>query len=149
MKKFILSLSVLIIPMLASAQLGHYQHIETVASTAEDVTFKIKVFCNSKKELSQAAYLAGIRCVMFEGIPNTRFSKALLSDGESTSIESHTAYFENLYGNRYIDFVKDCKMISKFKKSGDGQSTLFEITIHASRLRKDLEKNNIKRRMGI
>lgn len=149
MKKFILTLAVLIIPILANAQLCHYQHTETVSSTAEDVTFKIKVFCDSKKELSQAAYLAGIRCVMFEGIPNTRFSKAILSDGESTSMESHPAYYESLYGNRYIDFVKDCKMLSKFKKSGDRQSTLFEITIHASRLRKDLEKNNVKTKLGI
>jgi hypothetical protein len=149
MRKLILVLTFLISSLSANAQLCYYQHVETISSTAEDVTFQIKVFCDSKKELSQAAYLAGIRCLMFEGIPGTRFSKAMISEGETTSIEKHPDYYDGLYSVRYTDFVKDCVMLSKFKKSGDRKSTLFEVTIHASRLRKDLEKNNIKTKLGI
>lgn len=149
MKKVLLLLFTLCITLAAKSQIYSYTFVETLSSSSEEVTFTYKVFCPQKKSIDQAGYLAGLRCVIFDGIPGTMFSKPLLSEGEKTSVSKNQSYFDDLYYNRISDFAKDCYMISKFKKSGDNQSTLFQITVKASMLRKDLEKNNIKTRMGI
>lgn len=149
MRKLILLLFATCITFAAQAQMYSYTFVEKVSSSSEEVTFTYKVFCPEKKVINQAGYLAGLRCVIFNGVPGTMFSKPILSEGETTSISKNQGYFDDLYNNRISDFAKDCYMLSKFKKSGDKQSTLFQITIKASMLRKDLEKNKIKTKMGI
>lgn len=126
-----------------------YQLSETISESQSEVTFKVYVFCSDKEEIKEAACLAGIRCVMFEGIPKTKFNKPLLNEGEQTLISKNRAYFNDLYIERFNDYVKKCTMISKFKKSDIKKSTLFEVTIKVIELRKDLERNNIKTKFGI
>lgn len=149
MKRILITIVLAFFAIVGKAQVVPYQLGETVSEDQSEVTFTVYVFCDSKKELDQAAYLAGIRCVMFEGIPGTKFSKPLLNEGERTLIDKHPAYFDELYGWRYADYVKSCVILSKFKKSGVGKSTIFEVTVKAFELRKDLEKNNIKTKFGI
>lgn len=150
MKNPILIICILLLfPILGKAQMVEYRYAETVSEIQGDVTFRLFVFCDSKKMLDSTACLAGVRCVMFNGIPGTKFSKPLLNDGEKTLMSKFPGYFKDLYGTRYADYVKDCVMLSKFKKSGQGKSTLFEITVKAFDLRKDLEKNHIKTTFGI
>jgi hypothetical protein len=86
---------------------------------------------------------------MFDGIPGTKFEKPLFSEGETTLMNRNPSYFEGLYNQRYVDFIKDYSMLSKYKKSEVKNATLFQITIKAFDLRKDLEKNNIKKKLGI
>ena len=131
------------------AQDVSYQLAEVISEGKNDVTFNVHVFCNSKKELQHVAYVAGIKCVMFNGIPDTKFNRPLLNEGEKSLIEKYPTYFENLYNERFDDYVKECNMMSKFKKSGVGKGTLFQITVRVFDLRKDLEKNNIKKSFGI
>ena len=126
-----------------------YQLSETISENQSEITFKVYVFCNDKKVIKQAASIAGIRCVMFDGIPGTKFSKPLLSEGEQTLINKNSSYFNDLYSNRFNDYVKKCNMTSKFKKADIKKSTQFEVTIKVIELRKDLEKNNIKTKFGI
>ena len=149
MRKLFLIVFLALAAVVSKAQVVPYQLAETVSESQSEVTFKVYVFCDSKKDLDQAAFLAGIRCVMFEGLPGTKFNKPLLNEGERTLIDKHPAYFDELYGWRYSAFVKDCVILSEFKKSGLGKSTLFEITVKVFELRKDLEKNNIKTKFGI
>lgn len=149
MKKLLLACLLGICSFIGKAQVVPYQLGEAVSEKQSEVTFKVYVYCDSKKELDQSAYLAAIRCVMFEGIPGTKFSKPLLNEGERTLVDKHPAYFKDLYGWRYVDFVKDCIILSRFRKSGVGKSTLFEVTVKPYELRKDLEKNNIKTKFGI
>lgn len=149
MKRLILSIFTMAFPILASAQLSGYLYEGTTSSSQEDVTFTLKVFCNDKRIIDQQANLAAIRCVIFNGVPGTRFSKPLLTEGEATMMQEYPGYFDDLYNNRWTDFVKECKMMTKFKKSGDKKSTIYEVTVKASMLRKDLENKNIKRKLGI
>lgn len=107
------------------------------------------VYCKDKKAIVQEAQLSALSVVMFEGCPNTPFSKALLEDGAVTSYQQFPYYFDNLYANRYGDFISDVKYLSKFKKADKQKGTAFEITVKATQLRKDLEKNNIRRRFGL
>lgn len=149
MRRILITLALAFFALVGKAQVVPYQLAEKVSEGQSEVTFKVYVFCDAKKQLDQAAFLAGIRCVMFDGIPGTKFSKPLLNEGERTLIDQHPAYFDELYGWRYADYIKECVMLSKFKKSGVGKSTLFEVTVKAFELRKDLEKNNIKTKFGI
>lgn len=149
MRRILITLALAFFALVGKAQVVPYQLAEKVSENQSEVTFRVYVFCDAKKQLDQAAFLAGIRCVMFDGIPGTKFSKPLLNEGERTLIDQHPAYFDELYGWRYADYIKECVMLSKFKKSGVGKSTLFEVTVKAFELRKDLEKNNIKTKFGI
>lgn len=149
MKKTILVIVMVMSSIIMRSQVVPFQFVKAVSTTQSEVTFEVLTFCDDKKDLDQAAFLAGIRCVMYEGIPGTAFSKPLLSEGERTLIDQHPTYFEELYGRRYVDYIKECVMLSKFKKSGVGRSTLFEVTVKVIELRKDLEKNKIKKSFGI
>lgn len=132
-----------------SAQSCRYEYVETTAVSSSVITFQINVFCTDKKNLDKEALLAAVRCVMFDGIPKTQYSKALVPDGERTSMQRHQEYYESLYSTRYSDFVQNVHQLSRFKQSGAGKATLFEVTVKAYNLRKDLESNNIKIKFGL
>ena len=149
MRRILITLTLAFFALVGKAQVVPYQLAETVSESQSEVTFKVYVFCDAKKELNHAAFLAGMQCVMFDGIPGTKFSKPLINEGERTLIDKHPKYFDELYAWRYAEYIKECIMLSKFKKSGVGKSTLFEVTVKAFELRKDLEKNNIKTKFGI
>lgn len=149
MRRLIISTILILFTIAVKAQIVPYQLVETVSDNQNEVTFRIYVFCDKKKELDHSALLAGIRCVMFDGIPRTKFNKPLLSEGEKTLINKYSTYFNDLYEWRYVDYVKTYTMLSEFKKSGVGKSTLFEITVRAIDLRKDLENNHIRNKFGI
>ena len=57
------------------------------------------------------------------------------------------SYFNNLFTSRYPDFIRQCTAKSKFKRS-ENKSTLYEVEVKILLLRKDLEKNQIKRQIG-
>ena len=149
MKKLILLCTLALLTLIGKAQNVSYQLADIVSESNGEVTFNLHVFCNSKNELNKSACLAGIRCIMFNGIPKTKFAKPLLNEGEKSLIENHPGYFSNLYNDRFDDYVKECIMLSKYKKSGVGKGTLFQVTVRVFDLRKDLEKNNIKKTFGI
>lgn len=111
MRKLLLFIIAILAFFPAKAQLYNYAYVETISSSSEEVTFTYKVFCPDKKIVSQAGYLAGLRCVIFDGIDGTRFSKPLLTEGEATTISKHQSYFDDLYYNRISDFIKECIMI--------------------------------------
>lgn len=149
MKKILLLCLLVICSFISKAQVVPYQLGETVSENQSEITFKVYVYCDSKKELHQCACLAAIRSVLFKGIQGTRFNKPLLNEGERLLSDKYPSYFKDLYSWRYADFVKDCIILSKFRKSGVGKSTLYEVTVKPYELRKDLEKNNIRTKLGI
>ena len=111
---------------------------------------KLQINCQSKnkKTVENDALISAIKIVLFEGVPNTQYSKSLLPIGEKTALQKHEAYFSDLFDNgRYTDFIKSHKQLSKFKKA-DNKGTLFEIEVKILQLRKDLEENRVSNKMG-
>ena len=102
---------------------------------------------DNKRQIFSEAQCAAIRIALFDGVGIPPYTKPLLSDGEQTMNQTHPDYFNNLLYSRYSDFIGSCTAISKFKKS-DNKSTLFVVNLKILLLRKDLEKNNIKRQIG-
>ena len=131
------------------AQNARYVVVGSEVESATTVKLQIKTFCQEKDLVDVEAQCAAIRAVMFNGIPNTTFHKALLAEGEKTLISRHTSYFNSLYFERYTDFIAGYQPLSKFKKADKDKSTLYEVRVKVLQLRKDLEKNNIKKQFGL
>ena len=93
--------------------------------------------------------IAALNVAMFDGIEGTSFSKPLLEDGVNTSISNNPNYFNPFYDYRYQDFIQSCTMVSKFKKADKKKGTSYTIEIKILNLRKDLEKNQIRKKLGI
>ncbi len=146
--KLFVALIALLISLIASGQNLPYQINIVVNSSPSEVSFEIAVFGGNKKAIEYEACCAALRAVLFEGINGTPFNKPLLSVGEKTSKELYPEYFNMLYGVRYPDFVYNLTAISKFKK-GVNKSTVYRVTVKALSLRKDLEKNRIKKNIGL
>lgn len=149
MKRIILTCILVCSVFFCKAQVVQYRFIETISESQSEVTFKINVFCEDKELLDHSAKLSAIRNVIFYGVDGTRFNKPLLDESESSLVGKHKSYFESLYNTHYVDFIKDCSQTSKFKKSGDGKSTTFQVTVKIFELRRHLEKNRIKTKFGI
>lgn len=131
------------------AQNSAYTLLSSKEISQTTVRLQIKTFCGDKNQVDYEAACAAVKSVIFYGIPNTRHKAPLLKDGETTSYQQHTEYFDNLFYTRIMDFVPRLVMLSKFKKADKDKSTLYEIDVDVILLRKDLEKNNVKRSMGI
>ena len=120
---------------------------EVISSSTNGIIINLTINCTNKKAVKQEACIAALKAILFDGISNTIFNKPLLPDGELTSYQQNQSYFDNLYNYRYSDFINSCIMLSKFKKA-ENKSTLFQIDVKVLTLRKDLERNNIKRKIG-
>jgi ABC-type transporter MlaC component len=95
------------------------------------------------------AQCAALRNVLFEGCPNTQYSKALMEDGEITSKEKYQQYFEVLLSKRYSDFITFYEATSAFKKGDKKKGTEYVVEVKVLNLRKDLETNGVKRKIGL
>lgn len=131
------------------AQTSPYQLTKSESVSSSVVRLTLKVYCPKKKLINKEAQHAAIRVVLFEGCPGTMFSKPLLDEGENTLSQRHPVYFNELYNYRLPDFITSCEAVSDFKKGDKKKATLYEVEIKALQLRKDLEKNNIKRKVGL
>ena len=131
------------------AQNASYQVSESELSSSTNVKLKMLVYGKSKKTIDVEAQCAALRVVLFEGCQNTPYTKALMKDGEITSIEKYPHYFEDLYCRRYSDFINFYRATSAFKKGDDKKGTEYIIEVKVLNLRKDLEKNGIKRNLGL
>lgn len=133
----------------AWGQTARYVVVSAETESPTIVKLQIKTFCHEKDLVDAESQCAAIRAVIFDGIPNTNFHKPLLAEGEKTMINQHSSYFSSLYAERYTDFIAGYQALSKFKKAGKDKSTLYEVRVKVLSLRKDLEKNNIKKHFGL
>lgn len=126
-----------------------YVVVQSELESASVVKLQIKTFSKDKNTVDADAQCAAIRAILFDGIPDTQYRKPMLNDGEKTLTEKYPTYFDKLFNNRFTDFILDYDMLSKFKKADKDKSTLYEVRVKILQLRKDLEKNNIKKQIGI
>lgn len=133
----------------AFSQQANYKIVTTESSSSSNVKVKLLVYGKSKKTIDAEAQCAALRIVLFDGCPNTTFSKALMEDGEVTSVQKFPQYFESLYGGRYSDFIASYEATSSFKKGDNKKGTEYIVEVKVLGLRKDLEKNGLKRKIGL
>ena len=131
------------------SQTASYKVLDSETSSSSNVKLRMIVYGKSKKTIDIEAQCAAVRAVLFDGCPNTPYSKALMEDGEVTTSERHPQYMESLYSGRYTDFIASYSATSAFKKGDDKKGTEYIIEVKALSLRKDLEKNGVKKRLGL
>lgn len=134
---------------MAYAQNANYVFVGADIKSPSSVKITLKTFGDKKKTIGFEANCAALRILMFDGIEGTIYNKPLLSQGVS-AISDNLGYFENLFNNRLSEFIRMSVMMSDFKKAEKGEkSTLYTIDVNYIQLKKDLEKNNIKKQLGI
>lgn len=130
-------------------QVPKYVVVNSELESTSVVKLQIKTFSKDKSTVDADAQRAAIRTILFDGIPETQYRKPMLNDGEKSLTEQHPTYFYKLFNDRYTDFIINYSMLSKFKKADKDKSTLYEVRVKILQLRKDLEKNNIRKQIGI
>ena len=130
------------------AQDCKYGVIETCMSGTDDVSITLNVDIKDKKVLEKEAQFAALKVLMFDGIPNTKYSRPFIKEGYKSTYAQHPSYFQTLYNSTASDFVKDYSALTKFKKS-DNKTTKVKVTVRPLLLRKNLESNGILKKMGL
>lgn len=126
-----------------------YKVLDIKYISTADVQITLNVYDSKKKEIEKDAQRSAIRAVLYDGVGNGVYARPLLPDGEQTSFQKNPDYLYNLYENRRTDFIGKFNVDGKFKKADDQKGTKYIIVVHALKLRKDLEKNNLKRKVGL
>lgn len=131
------------------SQIASYKVLASEMSSSSNVRLTIMIYGKSKKTIDSEAQCAAIRAVLFDGCSNTAYSKSLMEDAEVTTSEKYPQYMESIYNGRYLDFIASYSATSAFKKGDNNKGTEYIIEVKALNLRKDLEKNGIKKRLGL
>ena len=148
-KRVFLLLAVFMLSMSAYAQTATYQMVKSESVSSSVVKLTLMVYGKSKKTIDADAQYAAVRAALFDGCPNTAYSKPLLDMGETAAFRQYPNYFESLYYDSLSDFISGCLAMSKFKGGDKKKGTLYEVQVKVLLLRKDLEKNGIRTKMGI
>ena len=99
------------------AQHANYRLLKSERVSSSNVRLSLIVYGKEKKSIDTEAQCAALRIVLFDGCPETPFSKGLMDGGEQTVLQEYPSYFENLYNNRYSDFINNYDANSGFKKA--------------------------------
>lgn len=133
----------------AFSQTARYTFIEAKVKSPSSVEITLKTFADKKKTVGMEAETAALRIAMFDGLGGTIYNKPLLDQGIS-ALHDNPLYFNELFTSRLSDVVKGSKMLTGFKKAEKGEkSTIYNVEINYIQLRKDLEKNKIKKPLGL
>lgn len=132
-----------------SAQNASYYFVNAEVKSPSSVLITLKTMADKKKSVDFEAKCAVLRIAMFDGIPGTIYGKPLLNQG-TIALSENKEYFDDLFNNRMFDVIRTATMKSDFRKAEKGEkSTLFTVDLNYIQLKKDLEKNNIKKQLGI
>lgn len=114
-----------------------------------NIEMTITLYGVKKKDSDYHAKCSAIRLLLFEGVGTGLFSKPFLEEGEHTAFESHPTYFQDLFDVAYNDFIKSCVMEGGYKKADKEKGTSFHLVVRALLLRRDLEKKQIRKKIGL
>lgn len=149
MKRFLLLTLLLCSTCSLFSQTASYTLVGAEVKSPSSVLITLKTFGEKKKTVDLEAKCAALRIIMFDGLDGTIYNKPLLNQG-TMALHENEEYFDNLFNNRISDVVRSATMKSDFKKAEKGEkSTLFMVEVNYIQLKKDLEKNKIKKQLGI
>ena len=120
------------------AQEVPFSVINTETNNPAAILMTIKTFAKKKQEVQPEAIKAALSVLLFEGLSDTPYSKALLPLGAK---REQAEYLNDLYLNRTSDFIKSINQTSDFHKAEPGEkSTTFDICIDYNQLKADVKR---------
>ncbi len=121
-----------------------------LSSTRSDITLRVSQYNVKKKEMLQKAINEALQRVLFRGVENTSFNRALCGTDEQTAMKKHKDYFNKLFKERGESFVTSVTPVSVGVKDATGKKAyVTDVTINMTALRKDLENQKIIRKFGL
>ena len=148
-KLIVLSFVVLLSSLNAFCQNSNYLFVEGNVKSPSSVTVILRTFAAKKKDVEKEAKCAALKIVMFDGVEGTIYNRPLLSQGVA-ALHDNEYFFDTLFNSNLSDYIKQAKMLSDFKKAEkDEKSTLYSVEVNYIQLKKDLEKNKIRKQLGL
>ena len=148
-KLIVLSFVVLLSSLNAFCQNSNYLFVEGNVKSPSSVTVILKTFAAKKKDVEKEAKCAALKIVMFDGVEGTIYNRPLLSQGVA-ALHDNEYFFDTLFNSNLSDYIKQAKMLSDFKKAEKNEkSTLYSVEVNYIQLKKDLEKNKIRKQLGL
>lgn len=150
MDKFILVSVIMFLSTLKGfSQSTNYVYVEGKVKSPSSVTITLKTFATKKKEVDKEAKCAALKIIMFDGVEGTIYNRPILRQGVA-ALHDNEEFFSTMFNDRLSDYIKQTKMLSDFKKAEkEEKSTLYSVEVNYIQLKKDLEKNNISKQLGI
>lgn len=148
-KLIVLSFVVLLSSLNAFCQNSNYLFVEGNVKSPSSVTVILRTFAAKKKDVEKEAKCAALKIVMFDGVEGTIYNRPLLSQGVA-ALHDNEYFFDTLFNSNLSDYIKQAKMLSDFKKAEKNEkSTLYSVEVNYIQLKKDLEKNKIRKQLGL
>lgn len=128
---------------------AQYQ-VNYVSSTNSTVTVRSVGYENKAKKALATAELSAFKAILFQGIDNAANQTALIPTTENEIRKLHKEYFDNLFSERYREFIASSTIVQPFSKDiAKRKNIVVDVTIKIRALREDLEKNGIIRKFGL
>ena len=138
MKLLIITLLFLFnIPIAVQAQ--GYQLINANTQNPSAFNIQLKVYTDKKKNLEIDAISDAIHILLFDGIPNSKYSTPLLP---LSAKREEAPFFQDLFENKLLDFIRSCSIQSEFKKADDNKGTLVNVVVDYNQLKMYLDSQN-------
>lgn len=134
--------------LLGQAQDCKYYLIESCMKGNDEISITVNVDVKDKKLLEKEVRFAALKLLIFEGIPNTRYSRGFIKEGYKSTYVQHPSYFQNLYNTTSSDFTSGVEYLTKYKKS-ENKTTKVKINVKPLLIRRNLETNGILKQMGL
>lgn len=115
-----------------------------------EVTLRVSQYNVKKKEMVKLAIQEALQRVMFRGVADTPFSRALCGTNEAEMMKKHKDYFNKLLNSRYDTFVTAATPVTVNVKDATGKKAFVtDVTVNVVALRQDLEQQKIIRKFGL
>ncbi len=127
---------------------GEVQHLQQ--EEAGTISLRSKGYGNTKQEALAHAEKSAFETLIFQGIPGSSFSKAMISN-KAEALKTHAAFFKNLLEEKtYKTFLMASEPSSKYGMAVKGQKNMdVNLKINVRALRKHLETKQIIRKLGL
>lgn len=120
----------------------------SVSPQEQTATLVINIYTNKKKELDASASFAALKIIMFDGLPETIYSKPLIREPYEDFYFKYKNYLDNLYSTYSQNFITQLEQLTEYKK-GPNKSTTMKITVKVHELKRDLVNKHILKTLSI
>ena len=148
MKAALIKLSVFLL-LLLCLSFNSYSQVEFVSEQNGTITIRTD---GTNKKLSDAITDAEkyvFYTIFYHGIPGSTLKNGLMDKPEAEVEESNKEYFKTFYENRYQLFITNIVQNGNIMKGKHRKKSIFfDITVNIDALRRELENNQVIRKLG-
>lgn len=126
-----------------------YSQVEFVSEQNGTITIRTEGTNKKIEDAISDAEKYVFYTIFYQGIPGSTLKNGLIDKSENEVEESNKEYFKSFYENRYKSFIISVNQNGNIIKGKHRQKSIFfDITVNSDALRRDLENNQVIRKLG-